>query len=70
MTETGGGDRGEDCSGKLLVGEHARAAQEASRCPRGGARSGHWLGEQAGAQARQGLPGGGRGSSDSGELAA
>jgi hypothetical protein len=30
----------------------------------------HWLGEQAGAQARQGLPGGGRGSSNSGELAA
>jgi hypothetical protein len=35
-TETSGGDREEDCSGELLAGEHARAAQEASRCPRGG----------------------------------
>jgi hypothetical protein len=38
--------------------------------PREGATSPHWLGEQAEARARQGLPGGGRGSSNSGELAA
>jgi hypothetical protein len=38
--------------------------------PRGGATSTHWLGEQAEARARQGLPGGGRGSSNSGELVA
>jgi hypothetical protein len=38
--------------------------------PRGGATSPHWLGEQSKAWARQGLPGGGRGSSNSGELAA
>jgi hypothetical protein len=37
-TKTGGGDRGEDCSGELLAGEHARVAREASRCPREGAR--------------------------------
>jgi hypothetical protein len=37
-TETGGGDRREDCSGELLAGEYARAAREASRCPRRGAR--------------------------------
>jgi hypothetical protein len=33
-TEAGGGDRGEDCSGELLAGEHTRVAREASRCPR------------------------------------
>jgi hypothetical protein len=67
---TGSGVRGEDCSGELLAGEYAQVAREASRCPREGARSAHWLGEQAGARARQGLPGGDRGSSNSGELAA
>jgi hypothetical protein len=38
--------------------------------PRRGATSTHWLGEQAEVGARQGLPGGGRGRSNSGELAA
>jgi hypothetical protein len=36
--ETGGGDRGEALSGELLAGEYARAAREASRFPRGGAK--------------------------------
>jgi hypothetical protein len=42
----------------------------ASVRPRGGATSTHWLGEQAESWTRQGLSGGGRGSSNSGELAA
>jgi hypothetical protein len=46
------------------------AAYRASVRPWGGATSIHWLGEQAEARARQGLPGGGRESSNSGELAA
>jgi hypothetical protein len=37
-TETDGGDRREDCSGELFAREYARAAREASQCPRGGAR--------------------------------
>jgi hypothetical protein len=45
-------------------------AYRASVQPRGGATSTHWLGEQVEARARQGLPGGGRGSSNSDELAA
>jgi hypothetical protein len=45
-------------------------AYRASVRPRGGATSTHWLGEQAETRARQGLPGGSRGSSNSGELAA
>jgi hypothetical protein len=44
------------------------AAQRASVRPRGGATSAQWLGEQAEARARQGLPDSGRGSSGSGEL--
>jgi hypothetical protein len=40
----------------------------ASVRPRGGATSAQWLGEQAEAQARRGLPGGGRRSLVSGEL--
>jgi hypothetical protein len=50
---TGGGDRVEDCSGELLAGEYAQGAREASRCPREGARSAHWLGEQAEVQAQR-----------------
>jgi hypothetical protein len=45
-------------------------AYRASVWPRKGATGTHWLGERAEARARQGLPGGGRGSSNSGELAA
>jgi hypothetical protein len=36
--------------------------------PRGDATSAQWLGEQAEARTRRGLPGGGRGSSGAGEL--
>jgi hypothetical protein len=36
--------------------------------PRGGATSTQWLGEEAEARARRGLPGGGHGSSGSGQL--
>jgi hypothetical protein len=43
-------------------------AHRASVRPRGGATSAQWLGEQAEARARRGLPDGGRGSSGSGEL--
>jgi hypothetical protein len=45
-------------------------AYRASVWPREGATGTHWLGERAEAWAWQGLPGGGRGSSNSGELAA
>jgi hypothetical protein len=45
-------------------------AYGASVWPREGATGTHWPGERAEARARQGLPGGGRESSNSGELAA
>jgi hypothetical protein len=62
--------RGGAKSGEVTGGAGQCDAHRASRCPRGGARWVPGLGEQAEVRARQWLPGGGRGNSDSCEQAA
>jgi hypothetical protein len=70
MATQGQHGRGGAKSGEGKISAEQCAAYRASVRPRGGATSTHWLGGQAEARARQGLPGDGRGSSNSGELEA
>jgi hypothetical protein len=72
---SGGGGIGAPGRGGAKYGKGKSSAEQCAAYgakvrPRGGATSTHWLGVQAEARARQGLPGGGRGSSNSGEQAA
>jgi hypothetical protein len=62
--------RGRSVSGEDRSGAEQGVARLAPRCPREGARWVPGLGEQVEVRARQWLPGGGRGSSGSGEQAA